>query len=110
MSSNQENGDLESFIKSPRGWIFGAITSVIAVAGAVFLDPTGAVATILLTLISQASLIFTGLSITGFTLAPEIPQLPARPIQIAAIVFGIIFVAQIVDKVWDRLKDRVDDD
>lgn len=109
MSTNPDESDLTSFARDPIKWLVGAVVAFFSVVTAIALDPTGSVATIALSLIDQAGLIFTAASITGFTLAPEISWIPKREIQAIAIIFGIIVVAGVIDKVWDNLKERLDD-
>lgn len=112
MSSNEdeEESDLERIVRHPVAWAVGGVVSVFTVIGSIIGDPTGTIVTVFSTMIDLAMPIFTATSIAGFTLAPEIPQIPARGVQIIAIIFGLIVVALIADRVWDSIKERVTDD
>lgn len=97
---------IEKALKNPVSWFVGSVASVVGVSAAVLSDPTGGVAALLTVFIEQASSIFTAASIAGFTLAPEIPQIPSGAIQAVALVSGGVVVLTIGSKVWDRLKRR----
>lgn len=58
---------------------------------------------------ANAGTLFTVLSVSGFTLAPEVPWLPAEPLTIAALVAGALFVATQLDKLAESLTERLED-
>jgi hypothetical protein len=80
--------------------IFAVVANVLSLP---FIDAVWSVAW------SNAGTLFTVLSVSGFTLAPEVPWLPAEPLSIAALVAGTLFVATQVRKLWMRLNDRLEE-
>lgn len=75
--------------------------------GLLAVDPFGVVSAIIGLVWAQSGTLFTVTSIAGFTLAPNIPQLPEGTLQAAAILFGGIFVLTLLDKLAEALMDRV---
>lgn len=88
-------------------WVSGALTGLFGVLSALLFDPTGFGAALLTTIWQQAGTLFTVTSIAGFTLASEVPQLPARQLQLAAIGFGVVFALTLLDRFWDNLEERL---
>lgn len=80
-------------------------TVVIGVVGGVLQVPL--VAALWDVLWSQAGALFAALSVTGFTLAPEVPWLPTQTIQVAALVAGGLFVLTRLHKVWTALREQL---
>lgn len=100
---------VHDLFRDPINWLLGGLTGFLSVLGAVAADPTGGVAAALTTLINQAGTLSTVTSILGFTVAPNLPNLSpyANILQGAAIVFALLFVATLVDSVYENLKERL---
>jgi hypothetical protein len=67
-------------------------------------EPATALAVVLW---SQIGTIFSALSISAATLAPELPQLPEGSLQMAAMIAGALYVAKLLDKTADAYFDRL---
>jgi len=52
--------------------------------------------------------LFTALSISGLTLAPQVPWLPAGPLTTAALIAGGAYVLKLFDRIVDRIDSRLD--
>lgn len=98
---------IEDALKHPIAWASGGVASIVAVVFALGGDPFGITAAIITVIVSRATSLFTGASIFGFTVAPNVDVIPAWPFQVGAIVLGIVVVAKILDRVWDSFKSRV---
>ena len=57
---------------------------------------------------TQLPTIFTVLSISGFTLAPELSWLPEEPLTAAALVVAGLYVVKLSDDVIDQIQERLD--
>lgn len=103
--------EVEKILRHPVTWVVGAVTSVIGVMAAFALNPVHVAATVVEVAFANASTIFTASSIAGFTLAPAMfPPLAATAVKGVAFGSGILVVAKIGDRMWDRFKERLDDD
>jgi len=56
---------------------------------------------------AQVSTVFTALSVSAFTLAPEIPWLPREPLMAASLIIGGLYVLKLGDRVLDRIEARL---
>jgi len=65
---------------------------------------------VLSVVLANISMIFTALSISGFTLAPEVAWLPEETLTTLAIAAGAVYVLILVDRVIDQIENKVDDD
>lgn len=90
-----------------KKWIAGGIASVTGVVAYIISNPMsfgGAFANVM---IADPMSMFTAFSILGYTVAPEIPSLPAGAFKALAILFGVIAVVKILDSIWESLKRRL---
>jgi Na+/phosphate symporter len=82
-----------------------AVTAVLAAAAQllnlVWLDAAVAV------LLANIGTLFTAVSITGFTIVPEIEALPNAPFRVLALVIGVIYVAYLLEQLADQLQSRL---
>lgn len=101
---------IRDFVNSPLAWVLGGIASVVTFFASFGVDPVTTGTALAAVLVDQSMNIFTAASIAGFTLAPEVPWLPAKVIQLIAIVAGSIVVVKIILSVWDRIKARTVED
>jgi hypothetical protein len=60
--------------------------------------------------LANISTIFTALSISGFTLAPEVAWLPQETLTTLALVAGGLYVLRLVDRVIDQLATQLEED
>lgn len=88
-------------------WVSGVLAALFGLIQALVTDPTGLGAALIATAWQQAGALFTVTSIAGFTLAPEVPQLPARQLQLAALAFGALFAITLLDRFWDNFEERL---
>lgn len=90
-----------------KKWVGGAIASAIG-AGAFFLaHPIAFGGALTNVMFADAASLFTALSIMGFTVAPELPSIPAGAFQSLALVFGVIVVVKTAERIWDSLEKRL---
>lgn len=57
---------------------------------------------------NNAGTLFTVLSVSGFTLAPNIPWIPGNPLNVAALLAGALFVATQLNKLAEAFAERLD--
>lgn len=98
---------IRNALSNPISWVVGAVGSVLAIAASLGVDPITASIIIATVVWNNAMTIFTGSSIIGFTLAPEIDMIPARPFQVAAVIVGFIVVGNILSKLFNRVESRL---
>lgn len=96
-------------VKDPLSWVAGAVFSAFAVAASFGVEPISAAVIVLTVLYNNAMTLFTASSILGFTVAPEVPWIPARFFEAVAILLGLMVVGQIGAQVWDKVVDRLED-
>ena len=85
------------------------ITIAVATAGAIaHALGFGPVTAIVGVLWANVSTLFTALSISGLTLAPQIAWLPKGPLTTAALVAGGAYVLKLSDRIIDRIQTRLD--
>jgi len=61
------------------------------------------------TIWAKASTLFTVFSISGFTLAAEVPALPEGPIQTVALALGVVYGVKLLGRVVDSYQERVNE-
>lgn len=107
MATKQDR--IERALRHPVSWVIGGIVSVATVFSAIGLHPVAAGADIVAVILGNATNLFTGLSILGFTIAPNVSLFAGWvwAIQGFAIFMGVIVVGKIVMLIWDRFKSRV---
>jgi uncharacterized metal-binding protein len=72
--------------------------------GITWLDPLVSV------LLANLSTLFTALSITGFTIAPEVAWLPEETLTTLALVVAGLYVATLLDSLLDKLQTKLQND
>lgn len=99
--------NIEDIIRNPVSWVAGGIASVVGVLTAVGGDPISSTIAVLTVLSANATEAFTAASILGFTVAPEIPQLPEGALKAIALVFGVLVVLKMLSGLWDAITGRL---
>lgn len=93
---------------SLRDWIRHPTTKALAVVG-VFggLLKLPLLAALWAALWANLGTLFPAISITAWTIAPEVPEIPTEPVQVVALGLGGLFVAKMLSKVARNAYDRI---
>jgi len=95
---------LKELLTQPVTVATSAGLAIAHVLGIGWIDP------VITVVLANIPTIFTALSISGFTLAPEVAWLPEETLTTLALVAGGIYVLTLVDRVIDQIQTRMDDD
>ena len=79
----------------------GALLQALGVA---WIDPVVSV------IFGNIGTVFTALSISGFTIAPELAWLPEDTLTTLTLVVAGLYVLKLLDRLADQIKQRLDND
>lgn len=92
----------------PRKILTDPVTVILATLGAIaHALGVGWVQAVVSVLWTNVSTLFTALSVSGFTLAPQVAWIPEGPVTTAALVAGAAYVLKLADKMIDKIQAKL---
>ncbi|AGF91284.1 hypothetical protein DJ71_09250 [Halorubrum sp. E3] len=96
--------DLTDILTQPVAVATAAGGALLQLLGVTWLDPFVSV------VLANIGTLFTALSISGFTIAPEVAWLPEDTLTTLTLVAAGVYVLKLLDSFADQLKQRLDND
>lgn len=78
--------------------------ALLQLLGVTWIDPFASV------LLANIGTLFTALSISGFTIAPEVAWIPEDTLTTLTLIAAAVYVLKLLDSFADQLKERLNDD
>jgi|GEM_PF-6198205 len=96
--------ELRELLTQPVAVATAAGGALLQLLGVTWLDPAVSV------LFANIGTLFTALSISGFTIAPELAWLPEDTLTTLTLIVAGLYVLKLLDSLADQLKQRLNDD
>ncbi|WP_049982039.1 hypothetical protein [Halorubrum sp. BV1] len=96
--------ELRDLLTQPTAVATATGGALLQLLGVTWLDPVASV------VVANIGTVFTALSISGFTIAPEVAWLPEEMLTKLTLLAAAVYVVTLLDRLSDQLKQKLNND
>ncbi|TKX82047.1 hypothetical protein [Halorubrum sp. SD626R] len=94
--------ELRELLTEPKAVATATGGALLQLLGVTWLDPVASV------VVANIGTVFTALSISGFTIAPEVAWIPEGALTKLTLLAAAVYVVKLLDSLSDQLKQKLD--
>lgn len=94
--------EIRELLTEPRAVATATGGALLQLLGITWLDPVASV------VVANIGTVFTALSISGFTIAPEVAWIPEGALTKLTLLAAAVYVVKLLDSLSDQLKQKLD--
>lgn len=96
--------ELKQILTEPKAVATATGGALLQLLGVTWLDPVASV------VVANIGTVFTALSISGFTIAPEVAWIPEGALTKLTLLAAAVYVVKLLDSLSDQLKQKLNND
>ncbi|TKX78437.1 hypothetical protein EXE53_21180 [Halorubrum sp. SD626R] len=96
--------ELKHILTEPKTVATATGGALLQLLGVTWLDPVASV------VVANIGTVFTALSISGFTIAPEVAWIPEGALTKLTLLAAAVYVVKLLDNLSDELKQKLNND
>jgi hypothetical protein len=96
--------EIKELLTEPKAVATATGGALLQLLGVTWVDPVASV------VIANIGTVFTALSISGFTIAPEVAWIPEGALTKLTLLAAAVYVLKLLDSLSDQLKQKINND